>query len=583
MMSNWDDWLTVAFILMVTIALAWPLGAFMARVYEGRSTVLDPVVGPVERGIYRFCGVSAQREMRWTTYAFALLLFNLVGTLVVYALQRVQGLLPLNPDGMTGVAPDLSLNTAISFGSNTNWQAYSGETTLAYLTQMLALTTQNFVSAATGMAVLVAMVRGFARRSSSSIGNFWVDLVRSVLYILLPLSVVGGLVLVALGVPQTLDGAAMATGITGTIQRIAMGPVASQLIIKQLGTNGGGYFGVNSAHPFENPNVWTNLVEIVAILLIPVALTFTFGRMLGSIRQGLAIFGAMAVLLVAGLGVTTVAERDGVPMYDGLGVSQATEVHGEPAPGGNMEGKEARFGIPLSSTWAVFTTAASNGSVNSMHDSYTPLGGLVAIANIVTGEVIFGGVGSGLYGMLFYAIVAMFIAGLMVGRTPEYLGKKIEAYEMKMAMIALLIVPILILGLTAVASVTDAGLDPRTNSGPHGLSEILYAYASGAGNNGSAFAGLGVNTGFYNLTIGLAMAFGRYLLIVPALAIAGSLAAKKITPVTAGTLPTTGPLWVGLLAGTVVVVGALTFFPVISLGPIIEHLFASDGVQFAAP
>jgi K+-transporting ATPase ATPase A chain len=454
---------------------------------------------------------------------------------------------------------------------------------MSYLTQMLALTTQNFVSATTGITVILALIRGFSRKSTWELGNFWVDLVRSVLYILLPLSAVVTLLLVAGGVPQTFAHAVPVQGIQGVQSLLAIGPVASQIAIKQLGTNGGGFFNANSAHPFENPNAWTGLIEVVSILIVPVALTFMFGKMIGKIRQGIALFATMGILLIIGLIVTTAAERSGNPQFDDLGVSQATTVNGEAAPGGNMEGKEARFGIPQSTTWAVITTAASNGAVNSMHDSYTPLGGMVPLLNIATSEVIFGGVGSGLYGILFYAIVAIFVGGIMVGRTPEYLGKKIEAFEIKMAMIALLIVPVLILGMTSIAIISGPGLASRWNGGPHGLTEILYAFTSAAGNNGSAFAGLAANVPFYNIMLGLAMLFGRFLMIVPALALAGALARKSMIPVTEGTLPTTGVLWVGLLTGVIVIIGGLTYLPGVTLGPVVEHVFMHNTVTFPAP
>ncbi len=577
------DWLVVALTLALVVGLAWPFGMFMARVFSDQRTFLTSIVGPVERVFYRLAGVDTYREMRWTTYAYAVLAFNLVGFLVVYGLQRLQGLLFLNPEGLAGAEGRSSFNTAMSFMTNTNWQGYAGEVTMSYLTAMLALTVQNFVSAATGIAVVIALVRGFSRKSSGQIGNFWVDLTRATLYVLLPVSFVFAIVLVAAGVPQTLSSSLDVSTITGAVQHLPLGPAASQIAIKQLGTNGGGFWNVNSAHPFENPTPFTTLLPVVAILVIPVALTFTFGKMVGNIRQGLTIFGAMLILLVAGLGAMTWAERAGNPMFDDLAVSQATTVADEAAPGGNMEGKEVRFGIAASTTWGAFTTAASNGSVNSMHDSYTPIGGMVAMLNIATGEVIFGGVGSGLYGMVFYAIVAMFVVGLMVGRTPEYLGKRIEAYEIKMAMIALLVSPLLMLGFTALALSLDNGLASRWNGGPHGFSEILYAFLSGAGNNGSAFAGLAANVPFYNVAIGLAMMFGRFLLLIAALALAGSLARKSTVATTVGTLPTTGMLWTGTLVGVVVIVGALTFFPAMSLGPIIEHFYAGDGVTFPAP
>jgi K+-transporting ATPase ATPase A chain len=577
------DWVVIGLTLALLVGLAWPFGMFMARVFSDERTLLTPIVAPVERLFYRAAGVDDRREMKWTTYAYAVLAFNLLGFLAVYGLQRLQGSLPLNPESMAGVEGRSSFNTAMSFMTNTNWQGYAGEVTMSYLTAMLALTVQNFVSAATGIAVVIALVRGLSRKSAGQIGNFWVDLTRATLYVLLPASFAIAILLVASGVPQTLSAAIDVTTITGAVQHLPLGPAASQIAIKQFGTNGGGFWNVNSAHPFENPNAFSNLVEVIAILLVPVALTFTFGRMVGNIRQGLTIFGAMMILLVAGLGAVTWAERSGNPLYDDLAVSQATTVAGQPAPGGNMEGKEVRFGIPASTTWAAFTTAASNGSVNSMHDSYTPIGGMVTMLNIATGEVIFGGVGSGLYGMLFYAIVAMFVVGLMVGRTPEYLNKRIETYEIKMAMIALLVSPLLMLGLTALALSPDQGLASRWNGGPHGFSEVLYAFISGAGNNGSAFAGLAANVPFYNTAIGLAMMFGRFMLLIPALALAGSLARKGTVATTAGTLPTTGLLWTGTLVGVVVIVGALTFFPAMSLGPIIEHFFMNDGVRFGAP
>jgi K+-transporting ATPase ATPase A chain len=578
-----QDWIFIGVVLVLLVALGWPLGSHMAKVFQGERTLLSRVVAPVENGIYKVSGVNPVQEMRWTTYTIALLIFNALGFLVVYAFQRLQGMLPLDPADLGGVEQRSSFNTAVSFVSNTNWQGYAGEATMSYLTQMLALTTQNFVSAATGITVIVALARGFSRRNSRVVGNFWVDLVRTILYILLPLSVVVALVLVASGVPQTLGKYVDVSGIQGFNQVLAIGPAASQIAIKQLGTNGGGFFNANSAHPFENPNAFTNLIELVSILLIPVALTFTFGKLIGRVREGIALFATMGIVLVIGLVVTTAAERNGNPMYDDLDVSQATTVDGDAAPGGNMEGKEARFGIAESTTWAVMTTAASNGSVNSMHASYTPLGGMIPLLNVASSEVIFGGVGSGLYGMLFYTITAIFVAGVMVGRTSEYLGKKIETYEIKMSMLGLLIVPILILGLTAVAAVTTDGLASRWNGGPHGLSEILYAFTSAAGNNGSAFAGLAANVPFYNTLLGFAMLFGRFLLIVLSLAMAGSLATKNIVPTTEGTLPTTGALWISLLAGVVVIIGALTFLPSVVLGPVIEHVFMNDGVYFAAP
>ncbi|MBK9754556.1 MAG: potassium-transporting ATPase subunit KdpA [Nannocystis sp.] len=549
--------------LAVLIGLSVPLGRFMARVLEGERTWLHALLGPIERLMYRAAGVDSGAEMRWSSYAGALLVFNVAGLLVVYALQRAQEALLLNPDGLAAVAPDLALNTAISFTSNTNWQAYSGETTLSYAVQMLGLTVQNFVSAATGIAVLVALIRGLTRRQSPGVGNFWADLTRSTLYILLPLSLVLAMVLVALGVVQTFDGAATVTTLEGGTQTIALGPAASQVAIKQLGTNGGGFFGVNSAHPFENPTPISNFIECLAILLIPAGLCHTFGKMVKDVRQGWALLAAMTAVFVGLLAVCVWAELAGNPVLTALGVD---------ATPGNLEGKELRFGAVSSALWATATTAASNGSVNAMHDSFTPLGGLVPMWLMQLGEVIFGGVGSGLYGMLVFAVIAVFIAGLMVGRTPEYLGKKIEAFEMKMAALVVLLPPIVVLLGTAIAVRADAGLAAIANPGAHGFSEVLYAYSSAGNNNGSAFGGLGVNTPFYNLTLGLAMLLARYGVIVPVLALAGSLAMKKQIPPGAGTLPTHTPLFIALLIGTVVLVGALTFVPALALGPVAEHL-----------
>ena len=552
-----------ALYLAVLLALSVPLGRFMARVLAGERTWLHALLGPLERLMYRAARVDPQAEMRWSAYAGALLVFNAAGLLAVYALQRVQEALLLNPDGLAAVAPDLALNTAISFASNTNWQAYSGETTLSYAVQMLGLTVQNFVSAATGIAVLAALIRGLMRRQSPGVGNFWADLTRSTLYILLPLSLVLALLLVGQGVVQTFDGAAVATTIEGGTQTIALGPAASQVAIKQLGTNGGGFFGVNSAHPFENPTPISNFLECLAILLIPAGLCHTFGKMVKDARQGWALLAAMSAVFVVLLCVCVWAELAGNPVLTALGVD------GMP---GNLEGKEVRFGAVSSALWATATTAASNGSVNAMHDSFTPLGGLVPMWLMQLGEVIFGGVGSGLYGLLVFAIIAVFIAGLMVGRTPEYLGKKIEAFEMKMAALVVLLPPIVVLLGTAIAVRSEAGFTAIANPGAHGFSEVLYAYSSAGNNNGSAFGGLGVNTGFYNLTLGLAMLLARYGVIVPVLALAGSLALKKQIPPGAGTLPTHTPLFIALLIGTVVLVGALTFVPALALGPVAEHL-----------
>ncbi|HYS13059.1 MAG TPA: potassium-transporting ATPase subunit KdpA [Burkholderiaceae bacterium] len=565
----------------VLTALAVPLGSFMARVYRGEPTFLTPVVGPIERLIYKVIGVHADDAMDWKRYTFAALLFNVIGALVVYALQRLQGVLPLNPQAFGAVTPDSSFNTAISFATNTNWQGYGGESTMSYLTQMLGLNVQNFLSAAAGMAVLIALLRAFMRKQAATIGNFWVDLTRSTLYILLPLSLVLALVLVSQGVVQNFE-AAQDVPLLEPVeavtpakddqpekkeiikqQSLPQGPAASQVAIKQLGTNGGGFFNVNSAHPYENPTPLANFLEVLAILLISAGLCFTFGDLVNDRRQGWAIYAAMsAIFLVLTFGVVA-AEQTANPQLTALGVD---------ASSGNMEGKEVRFGPVNSAIWASATTAASNGSVNSMHDSYTPLGGLIPMWLIQLGEVIYGGVGSGLYGMLVFALIAVFVAGLMVGRTPEYLGKKIEAYEMKMASLVILIPPFVVLIGTAVAVVLDAGLAGLSNPGPHGFSQILYAFSSAGNNNGSAFAGLSANTPFYNTALGIAMWLARYWLMVPVLAIAGSLAAKKNVPASSGTLPTHTPLFVGLLIGTVLLVGALTFLPALALGPVVEHL-----------
>ena len=555
--------------LAVLLVLARPLGAYMARVYEGRRVAPDRVLGGLERLIYRAAGVWPNAEMGWPTYALAMLSFNLLGLLAVYLLQRVQGMLPLNPQGLGAVSPDSAFNTAVSFASNTNWQGYGGETTMSYLTQMLALTVQNFVSAASGMATLAALIRGFARRSVETVGNFWVDLTRGTLYILLPLALGLALVLVSQGVVQTFDPSVIASRVQGGGgQVIAVGPAASQVAIKQLGTNGGGFFNANSSHPFENPTALTGFLELLAILLVPAALCHTFGVMVRDVRQGWTILAAMTAVFVVLLGVCYLAEQDGA-VFAAQGVDHAASAL---QSGGNMEGKEVRFGIAGSTLWATATTAASNGSVNSMHDSYTPIGGLVPMWLMQLGEVVFGGVGSGLYGMLVFAIIAVFVAGLMVGRTPEYLGKKIEAYEMKMAALVILIPPAVVLIGTAVAVVTPAGRAGILNPTAHGLSEVLYAFSSAGNNNGSAFAGLDANTPFYNSALGLAMLFGRYWLAIPVLAIAGSLARKRAVPAGPGTLPTDTALFAGLLVGVVILVGALTFLPALALGPIVEHL-----------
>jgi K+-transporting ATPase ATPase A chain len=568
----------VALFFAVLTASAVPLGRWLAAVYEGRLGVVGRVLGPIERVLYRLAGTSPEAEMSWRRYAGAMLLFNLVGIVVVYVIQRLQHLLPLNPVGLPAVGPDVALNTAVSFATNTNWQAYGGETTMSHATQMLGLTVQNFVSAATGMSVAIALIRGFTRERVDAVGNFFVDLVRSTLYVLLPLSFVLALLLAWQGVPQTFEGSVSVpllertTDANGNVvveQSIALGPVASQVAIKQLGTNGGGFYNVNSAHPLENPTPLSNFLEILSILLIAAALCVTFGELVKDRRQGWALYAAMSLIFVPLLLGCLAAEQRGNPVFDALGVDQAASAL---QPGGNMEGKEARFGITSSAIWATATTAASNGSVNAMHDSFTPLGGLVPMWLIQFGEVVFGGVGSGLYGMLAFAIVAVFLGGLMVGRTPEYLGKKIEAYEMKMASLVILIPAALILIGTAIACIVPAGTATLGNPGIHGFSEMLYAFTSGAGNNGSAFGGITVSGRFYAVSIAIAMFLGRYWVAIPILAIAGSLAAKKHVPATAGTLPTHGPLFVVLLAGTVVLVGALTFFPALALGPIAEHL-----------
>jgi K+-transporting ATPase ATPase A chain len=575
---NIFSWLQLIFYVVVLIALAKPLGLYMTRVYEGERTILTPVLRPVEKVIYRLSGIHSNEEMNWKVYAIAMLLFNGLGLLAVYALQRLQGFLPLNPAGFGAVSPDSSWNTAVSFATNTNWQGYGGETTMSYLTQMAALTTQNFVSAAAGMAVLVAMIRGITRHTAKTIGNFWVDLTRSTLYILLPLAFVLALLLVSQGAVQTfsqyktatlLQPTTDASGNAVTQQVLAVGPAASQIAIKQLGTNGGGFFNVNSAHPFENPTPLSNFFETLAILVISGALCYMFGKMVGDTRQGWAILAAMTIVLVALLAVAVWAEQGGNPAFTPLGIDQTQSAIN---PGGNMEGKEVRFGVASSALWATVTTAASNGSVNSMHDSFMPLGGLVPMWLMQLGEIIYGGVGSGLYGMLAFVIVAVFVAGLMVGRTPEYLGKKIEAYEMKMASIMILVPVLLVLIGTAVAVISSAGKATVYNPGAHGFSEVLYAFSSASNNNGSAFAGLGANTPFYNTALGVVMFFARYWLAIPALAIAGSLAHKKKVPSGAGTLATHTPLFIFWLIAVVIIVGALGFLPALALGPIVEHL-----------
>jgi potassium-transporting ATPase potassium-binding subunit len=565
-------WLQILVFGGVVLALTRPLGAYLHRVYEGESRPLPRLLGAVERALYRVCGIDSRREQTWGEYAFALLAFSAVSLLVTYAIQRLQHLLPLNPQKFAAVPPDLAFNTAVSFTTNTNWQAYSGESTMSYLTQMAGLAWHNFTSAAAGMAVAIALARGLTRRlqpgAAKVLGNFWVDLWRGILYVLLPLSVVLALVLASQGVIQNLDAYREVTTLEGGKQLVALGPVASQEAIKELGTNGGGFFNANSAHPFESPTPFTNFLEMVLIFTIPAALTYTYGRMARSQRQGWAILAAMGVLFLAGVSVAYWAEAHPNPALAGLGVSQHS---------GNMEGKEVRFGVASSALFATVTTDASCGAINSWHDSFTPLGGLVPLINIQLGEVIFGGVGAGLYGMLVFVILSVFIAGLMVGRTPEYLGKKIESREMKLAMLYVLIFPLVILGFSAWASVSPLGLSALGNAGPHGLSEILYAFSSGAGNNGSAFAGLNANTPFWNVTLAVVMLAGRFLMLIPALAIAGSMVGKKVAQAGPGTFPTDGTLFTGLLISVVIIVGALTFFPALSLGPIVEHFLAAAG------
>ena len=555
-----NGWIQIAIYFAVLTALVVPLGRYMARVFEGERTFLSPVLRPVEALLYRVSGVDETREQHWITYTVAMLLFNAAGFALLYALLRLQHLLPLNPADMSAVPADLAFNTAVSFTTNTNWQNYGGESTMSYLSQMVGLTTQNFVSAATGIALVVALIRAFARASANTIGNFWVDLTRCTLYVLLPLSIVAALFLVWQGVPQNLGAYVDATTLEGAKQTLSQGPAASQIAIKQLGTNGGGFWNANSAVPYENPTPLSNFVQLIYILLISAALTHTFGRMVKDERQVWALYAAMSVIFLAFVTITYWAESAGNPNFAALGLDPA-----------NMEGKEVRFGIVNSSLWAIATTAASNGSVNAMHDSFTPLGGMMPIILMQLGEIIFGGVGSGLYGMLLFVIIAMFVAGLMVGRTPEYLGKKIEAKEVKMAMLAILILPLSILGFMAVATVTPFGLSSIQDPGPHGFSEIMYLYSSSTGNNGSAFAGFTGNTPWYNVTGGLAMLIGRYFVIIPAMAVAGSLVAKKTVPASAGTFPTHGGLFVGLLVGVILIIGGLTFFPALALGPIAEH------------
>ncbi|HEY3792318.1 MAG TPA: potassium-transporting ATPase subunit KdpA [Bradyrhizobium sp.] len=562
-------WVQIILYCAIIVALTKPLGGYMTRVFNGEHTLLSPVLRPVEAGIYWIGGVDEEREQHWLTYTVAMLLFHVGGFLIIYGLMRLQAALPFNPAEQSAVAQDLSFNTAISFITNTNWQNYGGESTLSYLVQMLGLTHQNFLSAATGIALAVALIRGFSRSSMRTIGNFWVDVTRCTLYVLLPICVVYTLFLVWQGIPQTLGGYVDATTLEGAKQTIAVGPVASQVAIKMLGTNGGGFFNANAAHPFENPTALSNFVQMVSIFALGAALTNVFGRMVGNQRQGWAVLAVMGVLFLAGVIVTYWAEANGTSMMSALGLT-----------GGNMEGKEVRFGIVASSLFAVITTDASCGAVNAMHDSFTALGGMIPLINIQLGEIIVGGVGSGLYGMLIFVVIAIFVAGLMVGRTPEYVGKKIEAREVKMAMLAILVLPLMYLGWTAIAVVYPAAVASMANAGPHGFTEALYAFTSSTGNNGSAFAGLSGNTFFYNLALAIAMFVGRFFMMVPAMAMAGSLAGKKSIPPSAGTLPTTGGLFVGLVVGVILIIGGLTFFPALALGPIVEHLAGNANALF---
>jgi potassium-transporting ATPase potassium-binding subunit len=575
-----NGWVQIALFSVIVILITRPLGGYMTRVFTGERTFLSPALRPVERGIYWCCGVDEKEEQHWLTYAVSVLFFSIVGFLSLYALQRLQGYLPFDPQAQTGVEQSLAFNTAVSFVTNTNWQSYVPETTMGCLVQMAGLTVHNFVSAATGIAMALALIRGFCRREAKAIGNFWVDLTRTTLYVLLPISVVLTLVLVWQGVPQNLGAYVDATTLEGGKQTIAQGPVASQEVIKELGTNGGGFFNTNSAHPYENPTPLTNFVELLAIFAIGAGLTNVLGRMVKDERQGWVIFAAMGLLFLFGVITAYWSEAQANPAFAALNIDSA---HNAIQAGGNMEGKEVRFGPVNSALWATVTTDTSCGAVNSMHDSFLPIGGMVPLVNMQLGEVIFGGVGSGLYGMLAFAIVAMFVAGLMVGRTPEYLGKKLEAKEVKMTILALLSLPLSILGWTALATVLPAGLAGTANAGPHGFSEILYAYSSTTGNNGSAFAGISANTLFYNTTLGFAMLIGRFIMVIPLLAVAGSLAQKKLLAPSAGTFPTNRPLFVGLLVGVVLIIGGLTYFPAVSLGPVVEQVAMNQGKTYSAP
>ena len=572
-----NGWIQIALYCVIIIALTAPFGGYLTKIFNGERSLLSPLLRPLERGIYAVCGIDEKEDQHWLSYAVAMLAFSMAGFLSLYAIQRLQGVLPFNPQKLPSVGEHLAFNTSVSFVTNTNWQSYVPETTMSYLTQMAGLTVHNFVSAATGIALAVALVRGFARRSARAIGNFWTDLTRCTLYVLLPLSIVVGLFFVWQGIPQTLSAYAGAVGLEGAKQSIAVGPVASQEVIKMLGTNGGGFFNANSAHPFENPNALTNLVQMVLIFSIGAALTNMFGRMVGNQRQGWALFAVMGLLFLGGVALSYPVEAAGNPAFTAGHIDQAVSAT---QAGGNMEGKEVRFGIAASALFGIITTDASCGAVNTMHDSLMPLAGMLPMINMMLGEIIFGGVGSGLYGMLLFAILAVFIAGLMVGRTPEYLGKKIQAKDVKMAMLAILVLPMSILGFTALATVLPAGLAGIENPGPHGFSEILYAFVSATANNGSAFAGLTANTMFYNSNLGLAMFIGRFLMIVPMLAVAGNLAGKKIVPASLGTFPTDGGLFVGLLIGVILITGGLIYFPALALGPLVEHLAMQAGTLF---
>ncbi|MEJ1118399.1 potassium-transporting ATPase subunit KdpA [Phyllobacterium sp. CCNWLW109] len=564
-------WLQISLTLLAVLLAIKPLGLYMSHVFAGERTLLSPVLNPVERAFYAVAGIDKTREQNWISYAFGVLLFSTAGFLVLYGILRLQNILPLNPQGFAGVAPDLAFNTAVSFITNTNWQSYGGETTMSHFSQMAGLTVQNFLSTATGMAIAVALSRAFVRSNMTTLGNFWVDMTRATLYVLLPLAVIVALLFIALGMPQTLDGSFTATTLEGAKQIISTGPVASQEAIKQLGTNGGGFFNVNAAHPFENPNAFSNYLGVFSMLVVSSAMVYAFGQIAGHRRQAWALLSAMAILLIIGIGAVYWAETSGNPILTQLGVDSLQ---------GNMEGKEIRFGQAGTALYAAVTTGLSNGGVNAMHASLTPLGGLIPMFLIQLGEVLPGGVGSGLYGMVIFAILTVFVAGLMVGRTPEFLGKKIESREMKFAMLAVLVLPLAILGFTAISAILPVGLAGLLNKGPHGLSEILYAYSSAAGNNGSAFAGLTANSIWYNTTLGIAMLLGRFAYIVPVLAIAGSLVGKQKVPASAGTFPTDGPLFVGLLIGIIIILGGLQYFPALALGPIVEHFLMLSGQTF---